>query len=153
MSGDGALRLPDREEWKGLVQTALLDFVPSCEGRIHVGRAWPQQGAGVTATAQFPALLVEDGPRLHRLAASGFVELRLQVRILARVQDNDDAAREALLDQIEMQIRDAVFTSPLLQPYLIATEEMASEREISMQGQATIAQDSHLVTFRFAGFV
>jgi hypothetical protein len=146
-------RLPDREEWKALVQAALADFVPSCEGRIHVGRAWPQQGQGVTATPQFPALLVEDGPRLHRLAATGFVELRLQLRILARVQHNDDAVREALLDEIEMQIRDAVFTSALLKPYLIATEEMASEREVSMQGQATIGQDAHLVTFRFAGFV
>lgn len=146
-------RLPDRQEWKELVGQALLDYVPSCEGRLHIGRAWPQQAAGLVATPQFPALLVEDGPRLRTLQAQGFVQIRLQVRIQARVQANDDAAREALLDEIEMQIQDCVFASPLLLPHLLCTEEMVSEREVSIQGQATIGQDSHLITFRMAGFV
>lgn len=146
-------RLPDREEWKQLVGQALADYVPSCEGRILMARAWPQQGSGLVATAQFPALLVQDGPRIHSLQANGFLGLRLQVRIEARVQHSADAARETLLDEIEMQIRDAMFGSPTLQPYLLCTEEMASEREVSIAGQTAVGQDTHLVTFRFAGFV
>lgn len=152
MSG-AARSLPDRQAFKELLAQALTDFVPACEGRIHLARSWPMQGSGIAGAAQFPALLVQDGPRIHALTADGFVMLRLQVRVEARVEAGDDAAREALLDEIETQVRDAAFTSPLLQDLVLATEEMASERELRLEGQAAIGQDSHLLTFRLAGFL
>lgn len=145
--------LPDRTELRETVAVALLDHVPEVEDRIHVGRAWPQAGAGQGAGTVFPALLVQDGPRILTTTADGFATLRCQVRIIARVEDSGDAARDEMLDAIACGIQAAMYRHPMIQRLVLVVEEIVSDRDHDATGQVALGQEVHLVTFRMAGFV
>jgi hypothetical protein len=141
-----------RAALRAAVAQALRTGVPSAGGRVLVGRAWPQPGAGQALPHAFPALLVQDGPRILSATAQGFAVVRCQMRVIARVQDRDDAARDAALDALDAEIRTALRGDAALAALVLLVEEIASDREVSVEGQATMAEESHMVTFRMAGF-
>lgn len=147
-----AATIATRATLRAAVAQALRTGVPAAGGRVLVGRSWPQAGAGQAAPHALPALLLHDGPRIDSATARGVSMLRQQMRILARVQGRDDAAREAALDTLEAQIVAALRADAALDAMVLLIEEIASDRDTSIEGQTTLAEDSHLVTFRMVGF-
>lgn len=140
-----------RAALRAAVVAALTDGV-SVNGRVLVGRSWPVAGPGQAVPQALPALLVQDGPRILSAVADGFAHMRCQMRILARVSGRDDAAREAALDALDTEIRAALRGDAALAALVLLVEEIASDRETSVEGQVTLAEDQHLVTFRMGGF-
>jgi hypothetical protein len=146
-----AATIADMETLCAAVVAALAASVPSCAGRVFLGRTWPQAGAGKGEAQQFPALLVEDGPEIATQTAPGFGQCRAQVRVTARVEINDDDARRQALNTIAGQVRAAMFGHAAIGALVLVTEEVARSRDTEPGGQRVVGQDQHLVTFRMAG--
>jgi len=146
-----AATIATRAALRAAVVDALLDGV-SVSGRILVARSWPVPGPGQAVPQALPALLVQDGPRILSGAAQGFGRMRCQMRVLARVAGRDDATREAALDALDTEIRAALRSNAALAALVLVVEEIATDRETSVEGQLTLAEDQHMVTFLMAGF-